>query len=180
MGWKLRRTFLPVEFAGVLIPMIGVVATLGILAQHREASGPLHARVEAYEDAWNRHDASELAGFFAPHADMIMGSGPRIVGREAIRDWWGGYFDRIVEERKGTFVIVSVRLIGDNVALLNVASTTAGRTVDGQRLATRRARGTWVVARETGEWLIVAMRGQPAEGELRSSPGTDKERDGLH
>jgi len=44
----------------------------------------VRAQVQAYERAWNSHDASKVAAFYTDDADMIMGNGPRITGREAI------------------------------------------------------------------------------------------------
>lgn len=130
--------------------------------------------VERYEHVWNTHDASAVAAFFEEDADMLFGNGPLLRGRKAIRDFWGTYFAHIDEEREGKFTIDSVRLIAPNVALVNVDSRTEGNGSDGQALPVRLARGTWVVVREGGVWQISALRGFPAEGEVRTGPGVDR------
>jgi len=138
-----------------------------------DLSGELYARVEEYERTWNSHEASAVAAFFAEDADMLFGNEPIRSGRDAIRDWWADYFDLIEAARGGTFAIESLRLITADVALLNVASTTAGRGVAGQGLSTRLARGTWVMVRRAGVWWIASLRGLPAEGDVRAGPGRD-------
>lgn len=134
----------------------------------------LHARIRKYEQAWNSHNATSVCVFFTDDADMVMGNGPRIVGRDAIQDWWGAYFAKIATSRKGTFDIDSARIIAPDVALINVNSITSGHGPDGEELPTRLARGTWVLVRRSGEWWIAALRGLPAEGDVRVSPGTDR------
>lgn len=134
----------------------------------------IQSRVKAYERAWNTHQASAVAVFFTQDADMIIGNGPRIAGREAIQQWWDGYFAKIAEARGATFAIESLQLITSDVALINVDSITAGRDSTGQELPTRLARGTWVMVRRSGDWWISALRGLPAHGDMRVSPGTDR------
>jgi uncharacterized protein (TIGR02246 family) len=143
-------------------------------AKTNDAFSELHARVEAYERAWNTHQASAVATFFTQDADMIFGNGPRIAGREAIQQWWAGYFAKIAAIRGATFAIGSLQLITSDVALLNVDSTTAGRDSTDQELPPRLARGTWVMVRRSGDWWISALRGLPAQGDVRVSPGTDR------
>ena len=150
-------------------------ASPGLLrAQVQEVPPDVRAWVKKYEDAFNTHKASAVAAFFSEDADMILGNGPRIVGREAIQEWWAHYFSRIDEERKGTFAIDSLRLIAPEVVLINLDTRTAGRRSTGEELPARLARGTWVATRQNGEWRISAFRAFPAVGEVRFSPGRDR------
>lgn len=166
---------------GFVVPATATLAlvTLGGLAaaplkvleaQTPVASDSLRARVEAYETLWNAHDPAAVAAFFTDDADMIMGNLPIVRGRPAIQDWWGKYFAAIEAERRGTFDVVSLRLITPEVALINVASQTGGSDPEGGELPTRLARGTWVLVREADGWFISALRGQPAEGDVRGPP----------
>jgi uncharacterized protein (TIGR02246 family) len=135
------------------------------LAGDRSA-GLLHelsARVNQYIAAWNTHDSEDLAQFFTADADMIMGNGPILGGRTAIQEWWRDYFAVQESERTLTIDVVATRAIGTDVALVNVRTTTGGRTREGLELLPRRARGTWILVRQDGEWLISAMRGMPTE-----------------
>jgi uncharacterized protein (TIGR02246 family) len=129
--------------------------------------------VVAYAATWNTHDGDALAAIFTIDADLIMGSLPRIAGRGAISEWWDTYFSRIDECRQGEFKLLSRIDIAPEVRIVNVSSKTFGKDGCGEELETRLARGTWVVVKRDGGWLIAAMRGLPAEGEQRSRPGVD-------
>lgn len=141
-----------------------------LAAQTPAASDALRARVEAYQTEWNTHDAAAVAAFFTDDADMIMGNLPIARGRQAIRDSWAKYFAAIEPERRGTFEVVSLRLITPDVALINITSETGGSDAEGRELPTRLARGTWVLVHGADGWFIAAIRGQPAEGDVRGPP----------
>jgi len=145
--------------AGVLSAGFSCVAT----AQAVEDSAEIHGRVEAYRSAWNTHDASALAAFFTDDADSVMGNRPARRGRQAIRDSWRDYFANQEPERHLKIVVNSVRFVAADVAIINVATTTGGQARQGEELPARRFRGTWVLRRQSGNWLISAMRGMPSE-----------------
>jgi len=148
-----------------------VVATSALIAgcpgvAAAQASGDsvaVRGLVEAYRTTWNGHDASDLAAFFTQDADMIMGSDPIALGRGAIEAWWRDYFARQEPERHVAIDVQALRLITPDVAVLNVTTTTGGRSAQGEELPSRKARGTWVVVLERGTWRIAAMRGMPTE-----------------
>lgn len=151
-----------------------LACTARVPATTQDVAGGVRAWVDAYEKAWNTHEASAVAAFFSEDADFIVGNGPRIVGREAVEEWWRTYFAGIDEARKGTFGIASLRAITPEVVLVNINSTTAGHDPSHEELARRLARGTWVVAQHNGKWQISAFRALPAEGDVRSGPGRDR------
>jgi uncharacterized protein (TIGR02246 family) len=131
--------------------------------QEVDDSAGIRARVEQYRTAWNTHDPSALAAFFTEDADFVMGNLPAVHGRRAIRDWWQDYFARQEPERRLTLDVSPVKLIAEDVAVVNVATTTGGHGPEGQELRRRRFRGTWLLQRRGGDWLISAMRGFPQE-----------------
>ena len=130
--------------------------------------------VAAYSATWNRHDERELAKLFDDGADLLMGGMPRIEGRAKIQQWWRIYFLHLDPDRRGDFEIASVMVLADDVRLVNVLTRTGGKRANGKTLETRRARGTWILVRRNDSWRIQAMRGNPAVGESRSKPGTDR------
>ena len=132
-------------------------------AQTGADSVALRARIDAYRIAWNSHDASAVAAFFSESADLVMGNQPEAVGRQAIQDSWRDYFSNQEPERHLTLDVQSVRFVAADVAVVNVATTTGGRDQQDRALPSRRFRGAWVVHRQSGEWLISAMRGEPTE-----------------
>ena len=130
--------------------------------------------VAQYELSWQSHDAEVLGRFFAEDSDMIVGIQPRLVGREAIAEWWDTYFSRIESGRLLTVSIESIQLLNPDVAVVNVETTTGGNhSATNEILESRKARGTWVVARSGRDWKISALRIHSPIGEIRVAPGTD-------
>lgn len=128
-----------------------------------EDSVAVGARIDAYKTAWNTHEPSAVAAFFTDDADFVMGNQPAAVGRQAIQDRWRDYFSNQEPERHLTLDVSSLRFVAADVAVVDVATTTGGRDRQGQDLPARKFRGTWVVHRQSGEWMISAMRGLPTE-----------------
>jgi uncharacterized protein (TIGR02246 family) len=133
-----------------------------LMGQEAAALSELPDYVEAYQRTWNSRNTSALGVFFAEDADLVMYNQPRVQGRRAIEDMWRSYFEVQEAERRGTFDVTSMKMLAPGVAVLDVASTTAGLR-GGRDLVTRRARGTWLLKKDTGNWQIWAMRGFPVE-----------------
>ena len=174
----LDRWFLPGR--RVSLAVVRAIVALAVLpnltaAQTAEDSAAVASFVDAYRTIWNSHDPSALAALFTPDADMIMGTDPVSLGRQGIQDWWREYFGRQEPDREVVIAIHRMRLIRPDVVLLNVATTTGGRSEQGSPLRSRDARGMWVVVREGGTWHISAMRGMPTEQDeiIRSAGGQD-------
>jgi uncharacterized protein (TIGR02246 family) len=171
MSRRQLRRLLGVGMGLALLVSVGEAAEQAVSG---ESLTEVRAQVRAYELAWNSHAPTRVAAFYAPDADMMMGNGPRISGREAIAEWWARYFSAISDHRAGTFQVDTLRLLAPDVALANVSTLTAGRDENNEELPERRARGTWILTARDGQWLISALRGLPAEGDLRVQPGTDR------
>ncbi len=130
--------------------------------------------LNAYEEAWNTHEAGSVAAFFSRDADMVMGNHPRATGRNAIEASWAAYFSKIDETRKAEFELESFRMITPEVAIINVGSTTSGAAHSRDELPTRLARGMWVLVKDGDRWRITALRALPAVGDERVTAGTDR------
>ncbi len=132
----------------------------------------IRAFVGAYEDAFNRHDADALSAFYGSDADIVVRELPAVRGIEAIRAWWRTYFSQ-PRPYYALMVIREIKMITDDVALLNVIGTGAPYEHTTEVEPVRTARATWVVARTDGEWRIVALRVLPSEPDrvIRASGG---------
>jgi uncharacterized protein (TIGR02246 family) len=156
--WALRMS---VAAVGASVAVLCSSSAVG--AQATEDSLAVRALVEAYRNTWNGHNPAALAAFFTEDADMIMGTDPISLGRRGIEEWWQAYFARQEPQRQVVIEVHALRSLAPDVALVNVTTTTQGRSADGEGLRSRDARGTWVVVRDNGEWEIAAMRGMPTE-----------------
>jgi uncharacterized protein (TIGR02246 family) len=156
------RSRVPALAAAAFVTAMLGCASGGQAGAHSETlSRELETTVARYISSWNTHDANVLAAHFDADADMIMGTGPILEGRTAIGAWWRAYFAAQEPERELTIEMLSTRSITTDVALINVRTTTGGRTDRGVELPPRRARGTWVLVHQDGQWHISSMRGMP-------------------
>ena len=136
-------------------------------AQTVEDSASVYKFIEAYQQTFNTRDPAALAEFFTEDADFLMFNLPEILGRQAIENLWRSYwqskFNKQEPERKGKFILNSVRFFSSDVALVNIESITGGRDSLGVELQTRKARGSWLLHRQNSNWLISALCGMPTE-----------------
>ena len=150
----------------ILIVFLAVHSTT-MMAQTTADSNELYKRVQEYQHTFNTRDAAALSEFFTEDADVVVGNLLKVRGRQAIEDFWRNYwrskFNRQEPGRRGTFTINSLRKITDDVAMVNLQSVTSGKNTSGTELQIRKARGTWVVHRLNGEWLIASVFMMPAE-----------------
>jgi uncharacterized protein (TIGR02246 family) len=116
----------------------------------------IRAHAVAIEGAINKRDATGVVALFTPDTDEINGDGPRLVGREAMRQSMVADFARWPATRRFTLAVTGIRFLGQDVA---VVETTA-QFSEG---AIRSNRGTWVIVRQGGTWLIAALRVYPAQ-----------------
>ena len=153
------------RFLAPIIAVSIVVAASPTVATPQGTAGlaDLRQRVEAYQSAWNTHDATAVAAFFSEDADLVLGNLPAIQGREAIKAWWRTYFEKQETERRTTFDVTSARLLTPTGAVVNVSTTTTGRASGGEPSIVEKARATWLLHRDDGDWFIGAMRGLPTE-----------------
>jgi uncharacterized protein (TIGR02246 family) len=146
-----------------ILPMFSIT----IMAQTVDDSASVYKFVEAYQHTINTHDPAALAAFFTEDADLMMFNLPGVHGRQAIENWWRDVwqskFNRQEPGRKGTIIPNSVRFLASDVALVNIETRTGGKDSMGVELDTRKARGTWLLHRQKGNWLISSILGMPTE-----------------
>lgn len=171
-SWMLRHTLkLASNVIRIAIIIASGVFTSGFfsmaVAQTVEDSASVYKFVEAYQHTINLHDPAALGAFFTEDADFLMFNLPEIQGRQAIENWWKDFwqskFNKQEPGRRGAFNLISVRFLADDVALVNIETTTGGKDSLGVELQTRKARGTWLLQRQDKNWLISVMCGMPTE-----------------
>ena len=126
-------------------------------AQGRAADeAAIRAHAVAIENALNKRDAAALAVLFTPDGDEINGDGPRIVGREAMRQADGVELAKWSPTMRFSLAVTGIRFLGPDTAIVE----TLARFNEGP---VRSNRGTWVAVRQGGKWLIAALRVYPAQ-----------------
>ena len=129
-----------------------------LAAQDRAADeAAIRAHAVAVENAINNRDAAALVALFTPDGDEILGDGPRLVGREAMRQAQEARQAQRSPTMRFTLEVTGIRFLGQDIAIVE----TTARFSEGP---IRANRGTWVSVRQGGKWLIAALRVYPAEG----------------
>jgi len=118
----------------------------------------IRAHAVAIESAINKRDVAAVVALFTPDGDEINGDGPRVAGREAMRQAQVADFAKWPATMRFTLAVTGIRYLGQDVAIVE----TTAQFSEG---AVRSNRGTWVSVRQGGKWLIAALRVYPAQGE---------------
>ena len=127
-----------------------------VRAQDRAADETaIRNRVAALTNALNRRDAAAFAALFTADADVIVLEGARTQGRAAIQAANAKAMAAAPNER-ATITPTEIRFIGPDIAIVNTDARFTGGA------APLQDRGTWVLHRESGVWLIAALRVMPA------------------
>lgn len=122
----------------------------------------IRAFVAAYEDTFNTHNPETLSKFYRADADIIIREQPIIHGLPAIKEWWQTYFSQ-PRPYRALLIVDEIRLLSEDVALINITATGASLEVTQHLVPARQAQATWVLFREHGRWLITALRVLPGK-----------------
>jgi uncharacterized protein (TIGR02246 family) len=126
-----------------------------LVAQRAPASeAPFREHAAAYAAALNKRDATAVASLFAPDGDQVIVDGPRLVGRDAIRDATQRELATWPAARHFTLAVTGVRMLTPNVAIVETTATFSEGLPQSNR-------GTLVMVRQSGKWLIAALRVYP-------------------
>jgi uncharacterized protein (TIGR02246 family) len=120
------------------------------------ADTAIRAQLAANFAAGNKRDADGVVDAYAPDGDLMIGDGPRVVGRDAIRQWLNAAWSTAPSDRQGSLAVDAIRFLSPAVAI--VEST--ARWTAGERL---QDRATWIMVRRDGTWNIAALRVLPAQ-----------------
>ncbi|SRR6266487_142454 len=115
----------------------------------------VRANVAAFEAAWNKRDVAGVLATYAPDADFVFFDGPLIAGRDALRTSLETSMSTASPTMRITLTVTNVRFPGRDVAIAD----TIARFNEGD---VRENRGTSVLVRQDGRWLVVALRVFPA------------------
>jgi uncharacterized protein (TIGR02246 family) len=113
--------------------------------------------ITEYLQAYNRHDAAALAGFYTEDAVFFGATGVPVTGRTAIEKFWATTFKQMGNPTQ-TAKAIQIHALGDNAWA--VGEYTANFT--GQN-GPAEIKGHWgaVYVPEGGEWKVRMLTGGP-------------------
>jgi uncharacterized protein (TIGR02246 family) len=129
-----------------------------IQAGTAEDEAAIRAIVNHWQQAWENHDASVLAGDYAEDADWLNAFGIRIKGGAKIVDFVSTVVKRPnVQGRQTTWGEPTVRFVRRDVALAYRDYSTVGhKTPNGQEMPERKTHATWFLTKDAGKWRIAS------------------------
>ena len=108
------------------------------------------------EAAWNAGDSKAFAGFFAEDANFIQIYGHQGDGRHAIEAAHRIIFDTIYKGSQANYALRSIRFVRPDVAVVFVQAHL--KFWEGNEAREMDARPTFTLAKEQGQWQIVAFQ----------------------
>ena len=109
--------------------------------------------------AWTANDADAFADLYAEDATVMLADGVYLRGRDEIRAYMAAGFAGPLRGTRGLDEPESVRLLGDDAA---VVISRSGFLLDGETRpsADHTRRAAWVLSRYDGAWSVAAYANQ--------------------
>ena len=140
------------RWIAVLVPCLSAPA----VAQNASAvPAAFREQAAAYAAAINNRDAEAIASLYASNGDQVIVDGPRLTGRAAIREVTQKDLAVWPPTRRFTLAVTGARMLTPNIAIVETRATFSDGPVQSNR-------GTAVMVRHGGKWLIEALRVYPA------------------
>jgi uncharacterized protein (TIGR02246 family) len=103
--------------------------------------------------AWSDNDADAFTSYYAEDVTVVLPAGIYHRNKDEIREYMAKGFAGPLKGSKGIDRQESIRILGDDAAI--VVSLSGYQLPDEAEVSTDRLRrGTWVLAKENGEWLV--------------------------
>jgi len=114
--------------------------------------------LDAFVEAWNKHDAEAFSMVFAADADFTNVRGMGAHGRTEIAKFHAPVFATMFKDSNLRIVDTKVRFIKPDVAAVDSWwELTGAKTRDGQEIPLRKGLLNVVMTREEARWLITVM-----------------------
>jgi uncharacterized protein (TIGR02246 family) len=144
-------------FATVLISFAGVSAQMQPKVSEAD-SAAVKVVVAGYDDAFNKHDAHAVGALFADEGDFTNMRGASKHGRKDIEQNYGNLFNGGLKTAHRTDTLKNIKFITPEVAEMDADwEMTGTKAADGSDNPPRKGGLDWVIAKVSGQWLIVVF-----------------------
>lgn len=146
----------------LMIPLIAfacfAAVSLSRLQQVKAEDGDtagVKAVIEAYMDAFNKHDPHAVAALFTEDGDFTNGRQVTAHTRKTIDEHLVPVYGGALKNSHRTYSLRSIRFVTPDVAVAATDYELAGTTgPKGDELPPRKGMLQWVIAKKNGKWLI--------------------------
>ncbi len=113
----------------------------------------------SFADAWNRHDAKALAGFFTDDGDLINPAGRVADGRQEIEALFADEHSRNFRNSHMQQTVSKVRVLSPDLVVATSRCELSGvLNPANQPMPTMNAIATFVLKNEGGAWRVAVLR----------------------
>ncbi len=127
-------------------------------AQNKE-DAVIQKRIGEFQEAWDKHDAKAIAGFWAEDGDLVNPMGMSATGRADIEKLVAGDLANVVRDGKTTFGNAKIRYVKPDVVVIDMTHEISGaHGPDGSAMPTAKVLVTAVGMKKNGTWWWVAAR----------------------
>src|SRR4051794_15177962 len=143
-----------------LLPiLLGLITLPTARADQKEEDAAIRQRHDEWVAAWNRHDPKAMAAFFVADGDLINPFGRQAKGTAEIEKLFTGEQTGGMAGTTYASTIESIRYIGKNVAIVDVAGEISGmKGPDGTAAPPFKHHATWIAEKKAGKWMADGAR----------------------
>ncbi len=119
----------------------------------------LRKRISEFQDAFNKHDAKLVAGFFAEDGDLVNPMGITGRGRGEVEKVVAGDLTNFIRDGKTTFTVTNIHFVKPDVAIVDMTHELSGvHGPDGAEMAAMKVLVTGVAVKKGDTWSWAAGR----------------------
>jgi uncharacterized protein (TIGR02246 family) len=111
-----------------------------------------------FNAAFNRFDPKEVAKFWEEDGTLIGPNGARGVGRQGVEKVYAGNVEAFLRGTTSAFTVETVRMLGNDLALVDVAHELRGARMPDGSLGTMKLHVVVLARRNGMDWLWVDTR----------------------
>jgi uncharacterized protein (TIGR02246 family) len=111
-----------------------------------------------FNTAFNRADVQEVASFWDPEGSLIGPTGNRGTGRPGVEKVFADDVNQFLRGTTSTFTIETVRMVGRDLALVDMDHTIEGARLPDGTVGTMKLHTVILARRQGTEWLWLDAR----------------------
>ena len=140
--------------------VLGLITVPAARAGDKEDDADIQKRHDEWCAAWNKHDAKLMASFWLPDGDLINPFGRHAKGTAEIEKVFTDEHSGMLSGTTYSGTIESIRHIGKNVAIVDVAGEIMGMKGPDGSAGTQpfKHHVTWIAEKKNGKWFAHGAR----------------------
>lgn len=128
------------------------------MSNHEQAILEIKANMQAFADAWNIHNAKQLATVFAEDADFVNVAGQWWKGQAELEQGHANAFANHLRNTRISFPDTQIKFLKPDLVIYHSIWQMDGFTnPDGKSLPAKHGILTAIAQQKNGQWQIVAV-----------------------